>query len=168
MQPDEMQVYIANLGKYNEGELVGAWFHFPLDFDVIKERIGLNHDYEEYAIHDYELPVRVGEYESISHLNKIYDCVQKLADTPLLPATQALINEWFGDLEELVEHADDINYYTVGSMEDMAFELVESGALFGEVPAMVQTYLNYAAIARDLEIDGNYLVTNNGIFEYAG
>ncbi|WP_446923916.1 antirestriction protein ArdA, partial [Klebsiella pneumoniae] len=21
-----MQVYIANLGKYNEGELVGAWF----------------------------------------------------------------------------------------------------------------------------------------------
>ncbi|HEW2469161.1 TPA: antirestriction protein ArdA, partial [Streptococcus pneumoniae] len=23
---DDMQVYIANLGKYNEGELVGAWF----------------------------------------------------------------------------------------------------------------------------------------------
>ncbi|HGK1688254.1 TPA: antirestriction protein ArdA, partial [Streptococcus pneumoniae] len=22
---DDMQVYIANLGKYNEGELVGAW-----------------------------------------------------------------------------------------------------------------------------------------------
>ena len=21
-----MQVYVANLGKYNEGELVGAWF----------------------------------------------------------------------------------------------------------------------------------------------
>ncbi|HEX0525186.1 TPA: antirestriction protein ArdA, partial [Streptococcus pyogenes] len=26
---DDMQVYIANLGKYNEGELVGAWFTFP-------------------------------------------------------------------------------------------------------------------------------------------
>ncbi|HEW7129654.1 TPA: antirestriction protein ArdA, partial [Streptococcus pneumoniae] len=25
---DDMQVYIANLGKYNEGELVGAWFTF--------------------------------------------------------------------------------------------------------------------------------------------
>ena len=23
---EEMRVYIANLGKYNEGELVGAWF----------------------------------------------------------------------------------------------------------------------------------------------
>ena len=39
---DDMQVYIANLGKYNEGELVGDWFSFPLDEEVIAERIGLN------------------------------------------------------------------------------------------------------------------------------
>ncbi len=32
---DDMQVYIANLGKYNEGELVGDWFSFPLDEEVI-------------------------------------------------------------------------------------------------------------------------------------
>ena len=53
---DDMQVYIANLGKYNEGELVGAWFTFPIDFEEVKEKIGLNDEYEEYAIHDYELP----------------------------------------------------------------------------------------------------------------
>ena len=47
---DDMQVYIANLGKYNEGELVGDWFSFPLDEEVIAERIGLNAEYEEYAI----------------------------------------------------------------------------------------------------------------------
>ena len=49
---DDMQVYIANLGKYNEGKLVGGWFSFPLDEEVIAERIGLNAEYEEYAIHD--------------------------------------------------------------------------------------------------------------------
>ena len=38
---DDMQVYIANLGKYNEGELVGAWFTFPIDFEEVKEKIGL-------------------------------------------------------------------------------------------------------------------------------
>ncbi|MCI7368465.1 MAG: antirestriction protein ArdA, partial [[Clostridium] innocuum] len=27
---DDMAVYIANLGKYNEGYLVGAWFTFPI------------------------------------------------------------------------------------------------------------------------------------------
>jgi hypothetical protein len=37
---EQMRVYIANLGKYNEGELVGAWFTPPVDFDEVKERIG--------------------------------------------------------------------------------------------------------------------------------
>ena len=46
-----MRIYIANLGKYNEGELVGAWFTPPVDYDEMAERIGLNDRYEEYAIH---------------------------------------------------------------------------------------------------------------------
>ena len=45
--------------QYNEGELVGAWFTPPVDFEEVKERIGLNDEYEEYAIHDYELPVEI-------------------------------------------------------------------------------------------------------------
>ena len=48
---DDMQVYIANLGKYNEGELVGAWFTFPIDFEEVKEKIGLNDEYELSLIH---------------------------------------------------------------------------------------------------------------------
>lgn len=34
---DDMQVYIANLGKYNEGELVGAWF-IPLTLRKSKRK----------------------------------------------------------------------------------------------------------------------------------
>ncbi|MFU1875674.1 antirestriction protein ArdA, partial [Enterococcus faecium] len=58
----EMQVYIANLGKCNEGELVGAWFQPPIDEEEVAERIGLNDEYEEFAIHDYELPFDIDEY----------------------------------------------------------------------------------------------------------
>ena len=47
---DDMAVYIANLGKYNEGYLVGAWFTFPIDEEDVKEKIGLNERYEEYAM----------------------------------------------------------------------------------------------------------------------
>lgn len=50
---EEMRVYIVNLGKYNEGELVGYWFTLPINLDDLKERIGLNREYEEYAIHDW-------------------------------------------------------------------------------------------------------------------
>ena len=67
---DDMAVYIANLGKYNEGYLVGAWFTFPIDEEDVKEKIGLNEQYEEYAIHDTDnFPIAIGEYVSIEELN---------------------------------------------------------------------------------------------------
>ena len=47
---EEMRVYVANLGKYNEGELVGAWFEPPIDYDEMAERIGLNEFYEERCV----------------------------------------------------------------------------------------------------------------------
>lgn len=67
---DDMRVYIANLGKYNEGELVGDWFSFPIDEEDVAERIGLNSYYEEYAVHDTDnFPIEIGEYISIQELN---------------------------------------------------------------------------------------------------
>ena len=62
---DDMAVYIANLGKYNEGYLVGAWFTFPIDEEDVKEKIGLNEQYEEYGnvyiVVDMELKGRIRE-----------------------------------------------------------------------------------------------------------
>ena len=75
-----MQVYIANLGKYNEGELVGAWFTPPIDYDEMAERIGLNDQYEEYAIHDYELPFDIDEYTSIEEINRLCEMVEDLPE----------------------------------------------------------------------------------------
>ena len=81
---EEMRVYIANLGKYNEGELVGAWFEPPIDFDEVKERIGLNEQYEEYAIHDFELPFEIGEYTPIEEINRLCEMVEDLPDYILI------------------------------------------------------------------------------------
>lgn len=75
-----MQVYIANLGKYNEGELVGAWFTPPIDYDEMAERIGLNDEYEEYAIHDYELPFEIDEYTPIEEVNRLCEMVEDLPE----------------------------------------------------------------------------------------
>ena len=38
------------------GEIAGAWFTPPGDYDDMAERIGLTLQSEEYAILDYELP----------------------------------------------------------------------------------------------------------------
>lgn len=76
----QISVYVANLGKYAEGALQGAWITLPMPAerlqDTLKTEVGLGGRYEEYAIHDYEggegLLATVAnpvEYESLTDLN---------------------------------------------------------------------------------------------------
>ena len=74
--------FITNLGKYNEGELVGEWVKFPTTAEELKEvfkRIGIGQKddfgqpYEEWFITDYDCYVdglysKLGEYENQSHV----------------------------------------------------------------------------------------------------
>ena len=128
---DDMQVYIANLGKYNEGELVGAWFTFPIDFEEVKEKIGLNDEYEEYAIHDYELPFTVDEYTSISELNRLWEMVSELPEE-LQSELSALLTH-FSSIEELSEHQEDIIIHSdCDDMSDVARYYIEETGALGE------------------------------------
>ena len=140
---DDMQVYIANLGKYNEGELVGDWFSFPLDEEVIAERIGLNAEYEEYAIHDTDnFPMEISEYISIEELNRIYEQLEELPDY-LLDDLDSFIS-CYGSLEELVEHKDDIILYSgCETMTDLAYYLIDEEQILGEIPSSLQNYIDY-------------------------
>lgn len=164
---EEMKIYIANLEKYNEGELVGAWFSFPIDFEDVKEKIGLNAEYEEYAIHDYELPFRIDEYTSIDHLNHIYEQLQEIENEPIFDELDEIIGYWFTDIEDLLEHKDDIVCYPdCDSMADVAEKyIVETGVLDG-MPENLRYYFDYASFGRDMEIEGSFLVTSHGVFEY--
>lgn len=161
-----MQVYIANLGKYNEGELVGAWFTPPIDYEDMAEKIGLGEEYEEFAIHDYELPFEVDEYTPIEEINRLCEAVMELEGTTIYEELKEIQNMWFSNLDELLDNVDDIQCYSdCDSIEDIAYFYVEEG-LLGEIPERLQMYLDYSAIGRDLEINGTFLITSHGIFEY--
>ena len=166
---EEMRVYIANLGKYNEGELVGAWFTPPVDWDEVKERIGLNDEYEEYAIHDYELPFEIEEYTPIEEINRLCALAEELEGTPIETEMREIQRAFFSSFEEMAEHADDIICYSdCDDMADVARYFIEETGVLGEVPASLQNYIDYEAYGRDLELEGNFLVTSHGVFEYAG
>ncbi|WP_455683683.1 antirestriction protein ArdA [Thomasclavelia sp.] len=159
-----MCVYIANLGKYNEGELVGAWFTLPVDYDEMAERIGLNGCYEEYAIHDYELPFEIREYASIDELNQLYEMVSELDED--IQAELKELQPYFGSIEELCDHADDIIHHSdCSDMGDVAQHFIEESGALGEIPAFLQNYIDYEAYGRDLEYSGSFVVTNHGVFE---
>ena len=161
---EEMRIYIANLGKYNEGELVGAWFTPPVDFEEVKERIGLNDEYEEYAIHDYELPFEIDEYTPIEEINRLCEMVEDLPEH--IQEELSELQSYFGSIEELCEHEDDIICHSgCDDMADVARYYLEESGQLGELPAHLQNYIDYAAYGRDMELDGTFIVTNHGVYE---
>ena len=81
-----LKVFITNLGKYNEGYLLGEWVELPVseeDLKAVYERIGINHYYEETFITDYEsdIPgVQIDEWDNIEKLNELAEKLEDLTE----------------------------------------------------------------------------------------
>lgn len=87
--------FITNLGKYNEGELVGEWVKFPTTAEELKEvfkRIGIGQKddfgqpYEEWFITDYDCYVdglysKLGEYENLDELNYLASKLDEMSES---------------------------------------------------------------------------------------
>lgn len=162
---DDMQVYIANLGKYNEGYLVGAWFSFPIDEEDVKEKIGLNERYEEYAIHDTDnFPMEIGEYVSISELNQMYEMMEDLPEY-IVECLDEFVGH-YGSLEEVAEHKDEIYFYPdCETMTDVAYYYIDELQTLGEIPSQLQDYIDYEAYGRMLDMVGTFISTSRGMCE---
>lgn len=76
----EMRIYLTNLGKYNEGELVGKWVTLPIDINEELKSIGVENgtEYEEYFITDYEndFHYKVDEYDDLTSLNRVAEYME--------------------------------------------------------------------------------------------
>lgn len=68
-------IYLTNLGKYNEGSLIGQWLNVPCTDNEFKQaltNIGVDGvRYEEYFITDFEYLKGISEYSNIKEVNEI-------------------------------------------------------------------------------------------------
>jgi len=159
-----MQVFIVNLDRYKEDQIRGSWFEPPIDLEEMKERIGLDEEYKEYAIFDYDLPFEIEESTSVSEINRICGAIGEIEGSPLYDALSEVQRHWFGSIEELLENIDDIMYYPDSeSMTDVARVFIEENI---DIPSHLQKYMDYEAYGRDLDSTGNFMMTSRGIFEY--
>lgn len=160
----EVKVYIANLGKYNEGVLQGAWFALPVDFDFVAEKIGLNNEYEEYAIHDFESPVDIPEYISIDELNDMYNKLCEIEEHGIEESDMKEVISEMGGLDELYNNLEDVINHGCISLEDYAYEYLEECLSARGIESWILNYIDYEKYARDLRIEGHF-VECGGLYE---
>ena len=160
----EMKAYITNLGKYNEGCLVGKWINFPIDEDDFEselESIGVKENtmYEEWFITDYDCSLfnmydAFGEYPSIDDINEVAEALEDHESEFTALMEVCSYTDALGCLE-----SENYTFYKDMTLEDVAYELVEECY---NLPEIALRYFDYAAFARDLECDG-YTETSNGV-----
>lgn len=162
-----LRIYLTNLGKYNEGELVGEWVELPAteeELEAVMERIGINEEYEEYFITDYESDVpgvRVGEYDNLDDLNEMAETLADLDDYDL-EIIGAFLSEGY-TLEEALDQKDDVMVFSdCHDMTDVAYAYIEETGMLDSVPDNIARYFDYEAFGRDMSFDGQFVFTDNG------
>lgn len=167
-----MNIFITNLGRYNEGTLIGEWLELPVtvtELEAVLERIGIDEEYEEYFITDYETDIEgleIGEYSNIEELNELAAQLEDLEESEQ-KAIQAMLLDGY-DFNEALEKATDGDfriYYDCDDMTDIAYEVVEESGYLQGVPETVARYFDYEAFGRDLDIEGKYYNIDGDIIE---
>ncbi|MBC1565074.1 antirestriction protein ArdA [Listeria booriae] len=162
---EQMQVYIVNLGKYNEGISQGAWFNLPVAYEVVAEKIGLNKQYEEYAIHDYEAPFKISEFNNLDFLNRIANQIEEKQGNPAIDYLDKFVEDgWYENFEDALDGIGAVHICeNCSTMQDVAIEFVESQSYYSDMPSIISFNINYEAVAKQLADEGYYYVTGDGI-----
>lgn len=162
-----ISIYLTNLGKYNEGFLIGEWVELPATEEELQkaiERIGCNTpEYEEYFITDYEsdFNIFVDEFMPLDDVNHI---AEELAQIPegYAEFINALLENGYllGDAIEKVE--DGAIYSACSDFTDLAYIYVEECCILDGVPESLQNYFDYEAYGRDLSFELEAYFTAGG------
>jgi antirestriction protein len=155
-----LRAFITNLGKYNEGDLVGKWIDLPIsdkEFEKVLKEIGINEEYEEYFFTDYESEVGdlgLGEYESIEDLNELAESLEDI-DTNAVEAC----TEYGMSVKEAIDAVNDGRVYFIGentwNMDQTIGEYVINEVYGGEIPKdfLDESYIDYERLGRDIRLE---------------
>lgn len=176
--------FITNLGKYNEGELVGEWITFPIsdkELDEVYKRIGIGSTddfgapYEEVFFTDWELPEGMswqvfGEYPNIEDVNRV---AQAIEDSQLDEGIIAAIFDHASNLEEGLEILDEGNYTVYWGADDTRslgeIAVVELDGGVENLPKeTLEEYFDYEAYGRSLETGSTIVYFDGGAIEFWG
>jgi len=178
--------FVTNLGKYNEGELVGEWVKFPTTAEEMKkvfDRIGIGQKddfgqpYEEWFITDYGCYVdglydKLGEYESLDELNYLASKLDEMSQGEYEQFQAAMeIGDHSGSVQEIINLTENLDCYDVypdiHDYDDLGrYYIDELDAM--QVPEHLRNYIDYEAYGRDVAMDESGDFTDLGYVRDTG
>ena len=178
--------FITNLGKYNEGELVGEWVKFPTTAEELKEvfkRIGIGQrddfgqPYEEWFITDYDCYVdglysKLGEYENLDELNYLASKLDEMSESEYAQFQAGMeMGDHCGSLQEIINLTENLDCYEIyphiEDYDDLGRYYIEELEVM-QVPEHLQNYIDYEAYGRDVAMDENGSFTDQGYVRDTG
>ena len=178
--------FITNLGKYNEGELVGEWVKFPTTAEEMKEvfkRIGIGQKddfgqpYEEWFITDYDCYVdglydKLGEYENLDELNYLASKLDEMSESEYAQFQAGMeMGDHCGSLQEIINLTENLDCYEVypdiHDYDDLGRYYIEELDVM-QVPEHLQNYIDYEAYGRDIALEENGTFTDQGYVRDTG
>lgn len=164
--------FVTNLGKYNEGELMGEWVAFPTTkekMDAVLEKIGVGiGEYQEYFLSDYDCYINglsgvLGEHENLSELNYLAGVLTDEADIEKFSAAIETL-EHTGSLKDAINLAlstDSVELIPeAGNDEELGRYLIENEDR--DIPEWLTDYVDYEAYGRDAAINAGGIYVSAG------
>ena len=178
--------FITNLGKYNEGALVGEWVKFPTTAEELKkvfERIGIGakddfgQTYEEWFITDYDCYVDglydlLGEYANLDELNYLASKLDDMSQDEYERFQAAMeIGDHTGSIQELINLTENLDCYDIypdihDHDDPGRYYIEELDAM--QVPEHLRNYIDYEAYGRDIALEESGQFTDLGYVRDTG
>ncbi len=172
--------FITNLGKYNEGYLVGEWVRFPTTAEEMKkvfERIGIGQKdefgcvYEEWFVTDYDCYVeglydKLGEYVNLDELNYFASKLDEMSQDEYERFQAAVdMGDHTHNLQDLINLCDNLDCYEfypdITDDDDLGrYYLDEVDPSL--VPEHLKNYIDYEAYGRDIRFSEGGEYTDHG------
>jgi|TARA_Y100000589_G_C27183239_1_gene641652 antirestriction protein len=157
----EPRIYVADLAAYNNGKLHGVWIDAVLELDDIQDAVAKmlkaspEGFAEEYAIHDYEGfgSYRVSEYEGLESVHEVACFIEEHEELG------AELLAHFSSIEEARTAIDENYAGCYESVADFAEELTEDSV---QIPESLARYIDYNAMAYDMEVGGDIFTIELG------
>lgn len=160
---EDPRIYRACLACYNGGNMVGDWFAANDPDSVIawQESHEAATGHEEYAIHDYDSMVNLGEYPSLEDVAE-WAAVVEEHGYQAVAGYVSMVGEHYARPQDFAEAYRGI----WRSEQEFAENFAEDVCVFDGVPknSPARTYFDYEAWTRDLFMADFYSVdTADGV-----